>query len=407
MARVLVTDARLGSAVAIIRSLGRRGHEVIAADSEPRSAGFHSRYATDRLRHPSPADDPDAAAEALLRAVEERGVDLVIPVTDDVILPISQRRGRFERTCVLALPDAVSLARTRDKKVTLELAQELGVPLPRTTVVQTVQEAREEAARLGWPVVLKPQASRVYRRPGEVKALSVAYAGGFARLDRLVEAFEGRPVLLQEYYGGEAYGVDLLTYRGRPLAAFQHRRLREVPMTGGASSFRESVPLDPILLDFSLRILGALGWTGLAMVEFKVGPEGPRLMEVNGRVWGSLPLATKSGVDLPALAADLHLDPAAGPEGASRWANGNGAYPLGVRSRNLELEVVWIASVLRGDRRYPFLPAPRRREALRAAARLALPADGYDILSLDDPLAGIADLVRIGGRLRRKLSGAC
>src|SRR3712207_1619892 len=122
--------------------------------------------------------------------------------------------------------------------------------------------------------------------------LNVAYAGGFARLDRLMAPFEGRcPVLLQEYYRGEALGVELLTERGRPLLAFQHRRLREVPITGGASSFRESVPLDLALLELSLRIMRALDWTGLAMVEFKVGAEGPKLMEVNGRVWGSLPLA--------------------------------------------------------------------------------------------------------------------
>jgi hypothetical protein len=162
------------------------------------------------------------------------------------------------------------------------------------------------------------------------------------------------------------------------------------------------VALDPTLLELSLRILRALDWTGLAMVEFKVGESGPKLMEVNGRVWGSLPLAVKSGVDFPALTAKLYLDP---PRDGSTSTNGNTPYALGVRSRNLELEVVWIASVLRGDRRYPFLPVPRRRDALRAAVRLPLPGDGYDILSRHDLAAGLVDLTRIAGKLRRKLAG--
>ena len=59
-----------------------------------------------------------------------------------------------------------------------------------------------------------------------------------------MEQFVGRcAVLLQEYGPGEAHGVELLLVDGRPLAAFQHRRIHEVPLTGGASSLRESVPL--------------------------------------------------------------------------------------------------------------------------------------------------------------------
>src|SRR3954449_2422268 len=168
------------------------------------------------------------------------------------------------------------------------------------------------------------------------------------------------PALLQEYYAGEGHGVELLTDRGRPIAAFQHRRLHEVPFTGGASALREGVALDPELYGHAVRLLAELRWTGLAMVEFRVGPDGPLLMEINGRIWGSLPLAVKSGVDFPLRLVELHLgrrlDPVAGAKGAE-----------GVRSRNLGLELVWIASVLRRERRYPFLPAPRRRDAVAAA----------------------------------------
>ena len=42
---ILVTDTGRGSAISIIRSLGRKGWRVIAADSDPRSLGFQSRYA--------------------------------------------------------------------------------------------------------------------------------------------------------------------------------------------------------------------------------------------------------------------------------------------------------------------------------------------------------------------------
>jgi predicted ATP-grasp superfamily ATP-dependent carboligase len=396
-ATVLVTDARRGSAIAIVRSLGRRGYRVVAADSDRRSPGFYSRYVAARVHYPDPRRFPDAAVETLVAAAHDHGVDLLVPVTDDVILALVRAPERFAGVSALALPHPEALARAWDKRSTLALARTLGIPVPRTEVAREVEEAIAAARTLGWPVVVKPRFSRRLDADGRVAAFGVTYAADEAMLVAELRRLEGRcEALLQEYVPGEGHGVELLLRDGRPLAAFQHRRLREVPYTGGASSFRESVPLNAILLDHAVRLLEALRWTGLAMVEFRIGPDGPRLMEVNGRVWGSLPLAVRSGVDFPALLADLHL-------GAANGGPRSDGYRVGVRSRNVELELAWIGSVLLGRRPYPFLPTPRRREALAAAVRLLRPADGFDVLSPRDPLPGLAGALRIAARAPRKL----
>jgi predicted ATP-grasp superfamily ATP-dependent carboligase len=399
--RVLVTDAARGSAIAVIRSLGRRGVEVVAADHHPRSPGFSSRYVRGRVVYPRPDGAPDAAVEVLRREAEARGVDLIVPVSDDILLPLAHARERFAGVCALAIPEPEALAVATDKLATLELARRLGVPTPRTALARTVEEALAAAPSLGWPLVVKPLASRVYRA-GVVEAFEVGYADGPGALAEQVGRLEGRcAALLQEYRTGEGHGVELLCDAGRPLLAFQHRRLHEVPITGGASSLREGVRLDPVLFGHAARLLGALRWTGLAMVEFRTGPDGPVLMEINGRIWGSLPLAVKSGVDFPARLVALHL----GGRGLDGAADG-GPAPTGIRSRNLGLELVWIGSVLRRRRRYPFLRAPSRRQALTAALRLAWPRDGFDLLAADDPLPAVADLAQVGGRLARKVRHA-
>ena len=399
--RVIVTDAARGSAVSIIRSLGRRGVHVIAADSDRMSPGFYSKYTAERLVYPRPHGAPAAVVEALLGVARERGADLIVPVTDDVIVPLAEARERFDGVCKLAIAPSDALAATRDKQRTLELAQSLGVPVPRSALVDTAAEARREAATLGWPVVLKPQASRVYgAHRATLEAMSVTYAGGFARLAERMSRYEGLcPVLLQEYNTGEAFGVELLTDRGRPLAAFQHRRLREVPVTGGASSYRESVPLDPDLYGYSVRMLEALEWTGLAMVEFKQGSDGAKLMEINGRVWGSLPLAIRSGVDFPAALLDLHLG---GGNGSTNGAGPTADYRLGVRARHLELDIVWIGSVLRGERRYPFLGVPPRRAALAAAREIVRGPRDFDMAEPGDRKPAFVELVKIAEKLGRK-----
>lgn len=393
----LVTDANRGSAIAIIRSLGRRGWRVIAADDSPRSLGFRSRYTARRLVYPPAEQAPRETVAALKAAAQAESVDLIIPVTDAVLLPLSEARAEFDGLCALAIPTLEQLEIVSNKLKTIELAQELGVPVPLTHVVETAAEALALPIE-DWPVVLKPQASRLYRDQAAVERFEVTYAHNRDELARKMAEFEGRcAVLLQSYYPGEGHGVELLMHEGRPLAAFQHKRLHEVPITGGASSFRQSVALDRTLYEHSVRLLGTLKWTGLAMVEFKVGTQGGKLMEINGRIWGSLPLAVFSGMDFPARLASLYVD------GPPTTDNGpDTRYKVGVKARNVERDLVWIASVLLGRRRSGSLPVPGRREALVGMLGLLTPLTRSDLLAWDDPLPGLAELPAIVQKQIRK-----
>jgi predicted ATP-grasp superfamily ATP-dependent carboligase len=395
---VLVTDADRGSAIAIIRSLGRRGHRVLAADAARDSLGFHSRFMDRAVVYSSPEQDPDAFCRDLLQVVRDERVDLIIPVTDFTVQPLAARRRVFESWTRLALPPDDALRVVNDKHETIELARRLGVPTPETRRVETVREALACSADLGWPVVLKPQASHLMRDGHGIESFQVTYAASAADLQEKMRRFEGRcHVLLQRFFPGAGHGVELLLWEGRPLAAFQHRRLREIPLTGGASSYRESVPLDPRLYRDTVRLLQELRWSGLAMVEFKVGAGGHQLMEVNGRVWGSLPLAVTAGIDFPALLVQLYLRGA-----ASIQPRLDGDYELGVRSRDLQRDLLWIGAVLARRQRYAFLPIPERWRAVRALLGLFNPQRRLDLLAWDDPLPGLFELPRIGAKLWHK-----
>ena len=404
---VLVTDADRGSSVHIIRSLGRKGWRVIAADSNPRSLGFRSHYAQQRLLYPQPETAPDRVVDLLYQTVVEEGVDLLIPVTDEIIHVLTYQRERFEKVCRLAVADTAALEQVTDKSRTLALAQRLAVPVPATKVVHTTEEAREAAASLRWPLVLKPAVSRVYcPERGVIEKFSVSYADSLDSLVERMEPFSGRhSVLLQEYCEGVGEGVELLAYRGRAVAVFQHRRLAEVPLTGGCSAWRESVPLSPELYAHASRLVEALNWTGLVMVEFRVGKEASdaRLMEINGRVWGSLPLAVLSGMDFPSRLANLYCDgpPATNGEPISE-------YRVGVRAFHLELILNWITRVILGRNPYPFLPIPKRRQVVGALLGLLSPKQKLDLISRDDIRPAIAEgfkIVRkLGSTVARKSS---
>jgi hypothetical protein len=72
---------------------------------------------------------------------------------------------------------------------------------------------------------------------------------------------------------------------------------------------------------------------------------------------------------------------------------------------NLDLEISWILSVLRGTRRHPFLPIPARRAALGAALGLLRPGAAFDVQTWADPRPGLADIARIARRVAGKVAG--
>ncbi len=405
---VLVTDTDRGSAVTVLRSLGRAGYRVLAADSAPGSLGFRSRYASKSFVVHSPREAPQDFCSAIERIVTAEGVDLVIPVTDLAIQPLAAARQRFAGKTRLAMPDDDALRMVTDKSRTLELAAALGIPVPATRVVRNLEEALAASREWGWPLVLKPQAShkltredgaREDTRDARIESFQVTYAEDAGDLELKLFMLQGRcDVLLQRYCAGTGVGIELLTSRGRALAAFAHRRRREIPLSGGASAYRESVPLDPQLLAWSLRLLQRLEWTGLAMVEFKVGPAGAELMEVNGRIWGSLPLAVASGVDFPALLAQLYLhgEDAIVPRSTNH-------YRLGLRCRDLQKDLLWIGAVLARKRRYAFVRLPSRARALRACLGMLNPKRRFDLFAWDDPWPGFFELPRLAPRLWDKV----
>ena len=378
----LVTDGDRTTAAAITVALGRAGWDVVVLGPQEEAIATRSRYVCAHVVPPDPRTEPREFVDAVLDAVREHGVRFVLPVTDDALFPMAADRARLERACAVALPPEEGLAIVRDKGRTGDLARSLGIETPRERRFRVGDLRRLDSLapldELGWPLVVKPVSSRHDTATGILAPREVTYARDRESLLRRLEPFEpGEEVLLQEHCPGRGVGLSFLCRDGRPLLAFQHERIAEVPITGGASAVRTSVPLDSDLFDASVRLLRALDWTGLAMVEFKVG-ERPVLMEVNGRVWGSLPLALHAGVDFPSALAALTLD-GSEPGGAL------GEYELGVCRYNPELLLPFAGNGLLGRTPHPELPRPTRRGSLAVLASTLRGDVASDLAFPEDP----------------------
>ena len=303
MTRVLVLDGRQRAALAVTRSLGIHGVEVyVAAERIPCIAGS-SRFASRELRYP----DPAASAKDFLTWVEETasgmGIDVVFPITDMTTMVLATARSRAGGPR-FACPPGGAYELVSDKGRLVELAGKCGVPVPQTSIARSAAEIRSHLEQATFPLVLKPARSRCLIGD-RIVSTGVCVAGSRAKADAYLdeqEWLDSIPCLIQQYVEGYGAGVFALFAEGRAAAWFAHRRIREKPPQGGVSVLSESVPVDPQLKDMAQRLLVAAQWHGPAMVEFKIGRDGtPYLMEINGRLWGSLQLPIDSGVDFPWL----------------------------------------------------------------------------------------------------------
>ncbi len=297
--KALVTDAQMRNSLAIIRSLGRNGIEVTGAEDTRFATGFFSRYCKKRIVYPNPYKHPDEFVDCLLRVVRDDHYDVIFPVTDVTATLIGKCKEEFSRYVLVPPPDYKLFMQAMDKAECLKIAQENGVPCPETYLVDNAKELEGLKNEAHFPLVIKPRRSfgsrglYLCRSPGELVS---AYPKVTA---------EYGPCIIQEYIppGGEEIGVyALLNFNSELRAVTVQKRLRSYPVSGGPSTLRETVKR-PELIEVALRLLKALRWSGVAMVEFKTDPRDnqPKLMEVNPRWWGSLQLSILSGVDFPYL----------------------------------------------------------------------------------------------------------
>jgi protein-tyrosine-phosphatase/predicted ATP-grasp superfamily ATP-dependent carboligase len=372
--RVLVLGEDTRSFLGVVRSLGRRGFEVHAAPSDFSSPALASRYIAALHRLPPYSLSPETWVEALRRLVGQHGFELIVPCTDPALIPLAHHAQAFAGVG-LALPNPEALATLFDKAETRRVAGAAGVPVARGRELRSGEDAQRLATEFGLPLALKPR--RSYRLGQAVSKTSVKIVDNVEGLaEALGEVREASDWLVEAFFDGEGVGVSVLARHGEIAMAFQHRRLHEASASGGSSS-RISEALDPHLLAATETLARAVRLHGVAMFEYRQEPRSSDfiLLEVNARVWGSLPLALAAGADFPAALCDLYLE---GEAPADR------GYRAGVVRRALTSEYYRIVAESEHQASLPARAVKLAAGLSRLAGSLAS-GDGFDSYAPDDP----------------------
>jgi predicted ATP-grasp superfamily ATP-dependent carboligase len=385
---VLVFDGHLQSALAVVRSLGSRGIPVYCGSTRRTAMSRYSLFCKKAFSYTSSDQDRVRFLDDVDRVLSQcKEPPILFPMSDFTFLPLVRSWERFQGRALLPFSSRESIEEAFDKEYTLKLALREGVPIPATHFSLDELSLDEALHSMRGPFVIKPRNSCTW-----VEGKSV---WGTAHVVESIE--EARRVclkifhetnvfpLLQEWIPGEEYGVFALYEHGVRKASFAHHRLRSLNPRGGASSLRESIPLPEDMAAYAWKLLDALAWHGPAMVEFRRDARdgAPKLMEINGRFWGSFPLAVHAGVDFPYLVYQMET----GRQSLLEQA----PYKTFIKSRHLLADGQHVLRVLFGKR----ASLHKRLTTLWQFFHFWEKNLYYDVESLRDPLPGIMEVIDV------------
>ncbi|MCJ7443532.1 MAG: ATP-grasp domain-containing protein [Methanotrichaceae archaeon] len=257
------------------------------------------------------------------------------------------------------------------------MAKKLNIPIPKTILLEDIDDIYKIAEKLRYPVVVKPRQSVTFISDKAMVCNTKYVFSKGELISNYISLHKKIPYpLIQEYIQGEEIGVFLLLNRGALNAVFSHRRIRSTNPLGGVSCMRESVKINSMMKFFAVKLLEEINWNGIAMVEFKIDSSDniPKLMEINGRFWGSLQLAIISGVDFPYLLLKTLMGETISPVLD---------YRKGIKCRDLYGDFIHFYNVLmRPDKRFEY---PEKFFTARQFIKFNERNLYYDSISLEDP----------------------
>ena len=296
--RVLLTDGGYKHTVGAARSLWQHGYQVDVI-GEPRSLARWSRCVS-MVAYPQSRFN-DEYIDEFSTFLASSDYKILLPIGAHSVELISRHREQLQKLCAIPLPPHRAIELCLDKTATARFATEMGIKTPQTWAYTSLDDLEQHVSELVFPVVVKSK--------HEIAKWPPFYAHTASQLlDKLAPLY-GTTVtnkvdfpIIQQYIDGVGVGFFAVYQHGHCKRVFMHQRIREIPPSGGASCCATSI-YQPDLMANGRRLLDALSWHGVAMVEFKRerNTGALYLLEINPKFWGSLQLAMASGVDFPHL----------------------------------------------------------------------------------------------------------
>ncbi len=285
------------------RAITAAGYESVMVNCNPETVS--TDYDTsDRLYF-----EPLTEEDLLAVVAREKPLGVVVQFGGQTPLKLAHPLERAGVRILGTPPDAIDRAEDRERFG--ELLREVGLTAPPWTTARDASEGISASRRLGYPLLVRPS----YVLGGRAMRIVYDETTLAAVLDEALEAFPGRPVLIDRFLE-DAFelDVDAIADGRRVVVAGVMQHIEEAGIHSGDSyavmpPYRR-VPREMLgaIRDATRKLGEALGVVGLMNVQYALKDGTLYVLEVNPRASRTVPFVAKAtGVPFAQLAARVCL----------------------------------------------------------------------------------------------------
>lgn len=310
--KVLITEGHFRTMLSVCRSLAKKGILVyVVGDKE--TEALVSKYSYKKFVINSNASD---FYEKLLDICFTERITCIFShlekTTFELYKLLNSQYATIDHIS-LVRPISILGEKIIEKDSVLDHVKDI-VPVPFTTIIDMDKISKNQFIEVlnhyikNYKKVILKSVSEIGKSYGPYNRFivisqgmdikNILYAPEFEKF-----ILENRKLILQEYVNsGFGVGIGGFWYAGELVCGGGHRRVVQSHKLGGISLVAESF-VHPLAYDIAVKIMKKLNYTGIGMVEFKISDDGNiYFMEINPRIWGTLPLYVYSGADIPYVA---------------------------------------------------------------------------------------------------------
>lgn len=208
----------------------------------------------------------------------------------------------------LTFPGWKEVVLVREKRRTYEIAENLGIPIPKTFYVSCwteMEDLLKKEIKNIFPILMKSEAdSSIFLEQYKTKGIICDNSEELLQNYDKYQDFHGG-MLIQEFIPGDENNLfclkTILNKNSDPLAVFVDRKIHSSKRLSACTLTRSTWSQQ--VVEYGLKLLKEIGYFGYASVEFKFDSRDGcfKLMEINGRVSMNNSNALKCGINLPYL----------------------------------------------------------------------------------------------------------
>ncbi|HVG38009.1 MAG TPA: carbamoyl-phosphate synthase large subunit, partial [Pyrinomonadaceae bacterium] len=243
--------------------------------------------------------------EDVMNIIEvEKPEGVIVQFGGQTPLNLAQRLEGAGAPIIGTSPDSIDLA--EDRKRFGALLNELGVPQPENGTAVSSEEAKAVAARIGYPVLVRPS----YVLGGRAMAIVYDEKSLDEYMRTAVESSPERPILIDKFLERAAeFDVDALADERDCVIAGIQEHIEEAGIHSGDSScVLPPIKIEPEHIEtmrhYTRELARALKVKGLLNIQFAIKDDRVYVLEVNPRASRTVPFVSKAtGVPLARVAA--------------------------------------------------------------------------------------------------------